>query len=292
MKTKANVVFNTAPKKLVIRFGTQSQNQKRQNLRDLPLSFWQLALSHCKASILSVTKGAQQTAFLLSESSLVISDSELVLITCGDTRLIDAATYLIAALTTAPIEAIWFQRHKDAVNHANPSKFEHDCSQLNAQLALLAKGQQQTTIAAEHSCWQWHAFEQASISLTPHREVQLKELSSSLCERLREPSRQVNEIKRLLYSDDFLKDWLVDEHLFTPHGFSLNALNGPHYLTVHLSPEPQHSLLSIDTNYPQTLAFQRWLTHLERTMAPSKTLVMSLSPSIRSQDSATAKALA
>jgi len=42
---------------------------------------------------------------------------------------------------------------------------------------------------------------------------------------------------------------LIDEHLFEPCGYSLNAIYGKYYWAVHITPEPEGSFVSYETNF-------------------------------------------
>ena len=42
----------------------------------------------------------------------------------------------------------------------------------------------------------------------------------------------------------------IDDFTFEPNGYSLNALNGKQYLTIHVTPQPENSYVSVETNLP------------------------------------------
>jgi S-adenosylmethionine decarboxylase len=40
----------------------------------------------------------------------------------------------------------------------------------------------------------------------------------------------------------------LDQYFFQPQGYSLNGISGKHYVTIHVTPEPEASYTSIETN--------------------------------------------
>ena len=60
--------------------------------------FWNRVVAASGAHVLSVLRGESCDAYLLSESSLFVFDGYLTMITCGQTRLVDAAHLLVAQL--------------------------------------------------------------------------------------------------------------------------------------------------------------------------------------------------
>ena len=61
---------------------------KNVNLRTFPLSFWEEMVAACQAKILSSMSNNFYDAYLLSESSLFVTQDRCIMITCGQTRLI------------------------------------------------------------------------------------------------------------------------------------------------------------------------------------------------------------
>ena len=68
------------------------------DLRSLPLSFWQEMVAASQAEILSSLSNDFYDAYLLSESSLFVAQDRCIMITCGQTRLIDAALLFLKTL--------------------------------------------------------------------------------------------------------------------------------------------------------------------------------------------------
>jgi S-adenosylmethionine decarboxylase len=78
--------FEGSEKKIEIIFKPSAPN-----LRALGKPFWEDVVWASGAKILSQVSNEHMDAYLLSESSLFVYDRYLVMITCGRTRLIQAA---------------------------------------------------------------------------------------------------------------------------------------------------------------------------------------------------------
>merc|ERR1712029_570182 len=61
--------------------------------------------------------------------------------------------------------------------------------------------------------------------------------------------------------DQIIPDMKIDDHLFEPCGYSMNAIlsgvqevkhTSGEYLTIHVTPEPEFSYVSFETNIPKS----------------------------------------
>ena len=74
----------------------------------------------------------------------------------------------------------------------------------------------------------------------------MRELNYQKCGKL---FTQNMDIKNILFNENDLQQWSVDCWEFKPCGFSLNAINSEaQYITLHLTPEPDFSYVSLETN--------------------------------------------
>jgi hypothetical protein len=60
-------------------------------------------------------------------------------------------------------------------------------------------------------------------------------------------------IRALMAIDDLYPGIVLDDHVFSPCGYSVNGMLDGTYLTMHFTPEPSHSFVSFETNCPVTL---------------------------------------
>jgi S-adenosylmethionine decarboxylase len=57
-----------------------------------------------------------------------------------------------------------------------------------------------------------------------------------------------DEIRALLQLDRLLSGFILDDFVFKPFGYSINAIKGRQYLTIHITPQANSSYVSIQAN--------------------------------------------
>jgi len=81
----------------------------------------------------------------------------------------------------------------------------------------------------------------------------------------------------------------LDSWCFEPCGFSLNGLEDGYYFTIHITPEPQMSFASFETNHPAYVS-AAFTERLLKVFAPQDATVLVMSRSFRSHASPAADA--
>ena len=242
------------------------------NLFDYDDAFWQQLVAHSGAEILSTIRNSTLQAFLLSESSLFVWQDKLLLITCGNTQLVKAALFLQQQFTKQHIKSLAFQRHQALAPSLQDSNFEQDTILLAQQFH------------GQHHYWRedyaGDLFVFGEISTTtiiPHSIYMLHGLQGDFAAQLQAQTLSKQTILTALKVESFFKDLLIDHFSFHPKGYSLNAIIGGDYLTIHLTPEQLSTYLSIETSFPieQCTDFISHLTHL---FSPSKVKQMHFKP--------------
>ena len=117
-----NLSFEGPEKKLEIQF-------EGLDLLSKPRSYWDQIVNLAQAKILSEIKSDEAVAYLLSESSLFIWKSRLVLITCGKTELIKAAGKFYEDFKNQ-IVSIYFERKNEYYPRAQSSFALDDITNL------------------------------------------------------------------------------------------------------------------------------------------------------------------
>lgn len=232
------------------------------DLLTLPKHFWQQLVHQADATILSHISNANIQAYLLSESSLFVWQNKLLLVTCGNTKLIKAVSFLQQYLAKPQIQTLLFQRHQAIKPQLQHTSFEQDSLILKESF----NGQQR----------HWRDNYQGDLFLFGHISTtsintksiyMLHGLSGEFAEQLQQGSLQKQEILAHLQLSSFFNGLSIDHHQFQPKGYSVNAIKGEDYLTIHLTPEKLSTYLSIETSFPaqSCLAF---IEHIKLILQP------------------------
>ncbi|GIU45710.1 S-adenosylmethionine decarboxylase SpeD [Shewanella sairae] len=213
------------------------------SLRALPLQFWHQALSLANAEILSNLSNDYCDAYVLSESSLFVWEHKLLLMTCGNTRLIDTVVFIIEKLGTDHISDVSYQRKSEFLSHLQSTRFEDDIDRL--PIALAGKAYRIGHLDTHHH-YLFHSNQtqqlQGSASLLMYH------IKGEVADYLRQASQTSTQIRRLLALDSLLPEFTFDDHLFEPFGYSINGLFEDKFITIHITPQERSSYVSVETN--------------------------------------------
>ena len=215
-------------------------------IADLEENFWQALVQCCNAKILSTIENKDCKAFLLSESSLFVWHDRLLIITCGNTRLVHSVEYFIQQVGMSKIQQITYQRKNEYFAHAQLSSFGDDI----ALLGQYVKGQSFRfgELDGHHN----YIFNQDT-NFNLHQEDKSYELIAyQICQKASDKLTTLglaaNEIREFLQLDRLLAGYILDDFVFEPFGYSINAIKGMHYLTIHITPQASSSYVSIQAN--------------------------------------------
>ncbi|WP_394132111.1 adenosylmethionine decarboxylase [Shewanella maritima] len=235
------MVFEGSEKKLEIVFNAQACT-----LREKPLAFWQQVVAKAEAEILSVTSNEHQDAYILSESSLFVWDHKLVILTCGLSTLIDAACFVIEHFGKQAIDFVCYQRKNEYFANEQASSFVQDATRLNALIPGQARriGHLDSHHHFLFTSDSHFRAEKADVSC----ELMMYHITGNVADYLRAEGQLASTIRKQLQLDDLFTGFSIDEHLFSPLGYSVNGIRGNEYFTIHITPQEQSSYVSLETN--------------------------------------------
>jgi S-adenosylmethionine decarboxylase len=214
-----------------------------RSLRSYERAFWDRGLTLAGADILSVMSNDDCDAYILSESSLFVWDNKLLLITCGNTNLVKAGIFLIDEIGADNISSFNYQRKSEFLSHLQSTHFEEDAKQLQSRLSG-------TAYRVGHLDGHHHYLfcSEMTEKLSSSTSLLMYHIKGEVADYLRQPNQIKPMILSLLNLHALLPDFIFDDHLFDPCGYSVNGLNGEQFLTVHITPQAQSAYVSIETN--------------------------------------------
>ena len=218
----------------------------KNNLLDFSNSFWEKLVETSGAKILSEVSNLDAKAYLLSESSLFVWKHHFLMITCGETTLINSLLYFIDSQGVEDIESVIFQRKNEYFSQLQKTTFAEDVKKLKKHLAGQAL---RFGYLDEHHNFMYHLnhpYQPFPGDVTT--EILMYHIQGVAAEKLRCENQSLEDIRKLLNLEDILKNFQVDDYLFKPCGYSLNAINQKKYITVHITPQEDSSYVSFETN--------------------------------------------
>lgn len=225
-----------------------------------PESRWQTILDWCGASILSQMTTPDWRAFVLSESSLFVSEREVILLTCGDCPLIHSLRALLQQLNTKQIAFVSYLRQAELAPDAQHTSGTQDITMLQQCLAPQISDANEMATHSQQPPFYLRYQTQANIP-TPHTRLQGHGLSGKALEACQQ-ANDIKQLRNLLQLTKFFAGYQLDDWLFSPMGYSVNGLKGEHYFTLHLTPEEDVSYVSIEGSEP--LLINRFGAFLQR----------------------------
>lgn len=245
--------FEGSEKKIEIIFKPNSTN-----LRSLGYDFWEDVVWASGAKILSKISNDHIDAYLLSESSLFVYDHYLIMITCGRTRLIQAVKKILTQLKSSDIEAFFYERKNEVYPQYQPTDFFEDLRKLNKWFPegqAVRFGQEDehhlflfSTNKAYSPARDDHTMEVLMHGVSENRINMFQKENLSLAKK---PMSALSEVDSLVKGQ-------IDDFVFDPHGYSLNAIDGPYYYTIHVTPEKMGNYTSFETD-AQSIGEQKGL---------------------------------
>lgn len=215
-------------------------------LNDVNDDFWAKLVQRCNAQILSSIKNDGCKAFLLSESSLFVWDDRFLILTCGVTNLVNSAEFFIQQMGIDVIKHLTYQRKNEYFAHVQPTCFGDDIKLLNQYLP--GKALRFGELDSHHT----YMFHQGNDFKAQDDDVTYELLAYQISDRasseLTVSGLNAEDIRQFLKLDVLLPDFILDDFVFEPYGYSVNAISDEHYLTIHVTPQADSSYVSFESS--------------------------------------------
>jgi len=197
-------------------------------------------------------------AYVLSESSMFVSEKRFILKTCGTTTLLHAIKPLLKLVKNQcgmdTIKDIFYSRKKferPELQHKIHQNFEDEVKHLDQQFnngAAYALGK------LNKDCWYLYTIDSIGVEDPDQTlEILMQDLDQQTMHIFtKEGSKDGAEATLRSGISELMPEAIIDDFLFDPCGYSMNAIlpNGQ-YFTIHITPEPHCSYVSFETNVAQ-----------------------------------------
>jgi S-adenosylmethionine decarboxylase len=210
---------------------------------------WDKVAEASGSKIISKISGTYMDAYLLSESSLFVWEDAILMITCGQTSLVNALPEILKLIDKSNVRFIFYERKNFLFPREQPSDFEQDVSRI----LEFFPGKSYRLGPANHD--HLHVFYWASPEAVTQPDATLQILMKNLDPSVMKFFSQ-EHIKTAeqagknsgLYGLCPRNKMISDDYLFSPYGYSLNGISDKNYFTVHVTPQTICSYASFETN--------------------------------------------
>lgn len=217
------------------------------NLRELDKEFWKELVAKCNATILSTISNEHCDAYLLSESSLFVWKDHFLLITCGQTTLIDSIVFFLESHGQEAVRQLIFQRKNEYFSYLQPTTFFDDVKKLKKTID--GEAYRFGKIDGHHNYLFHINKEYKPTNLDKTYELLMYDICPKCIEVLTKENQSKEILRDFLALDKLIPGFIIDDFVFEPYGYSLNAIKDEHYLTIHITPQESSSYISFETNF-------------------------------------------
>ncbi|XP_031565783.1 S-adenosylmethionine decarboxylase proenzyme-like [Actinia tenebrosa] len=230
-------------------------NTKSGDLRTISREKWERILELVNCQIISVTKNEEMTAYLLSESSMFVSKTRVILKTCGQTTLLYSIKPMMSMVKEecglTEIQDFFYSRMsflEPKLQHAPHQSFDQEAQWLDKLFpngAAYALGR-----INGRGCWYLYTLNSGVDEPDQTLEILMQDLDPDIMKEFyKNESSDVKHVTKISGIKDFIPEALIDDALFDPCGYSMNGLINESYFTIHITPQKECSYVSFETNF-------------------------------------------
>ena len=226
---------------LVVRKGFRS-------LRSFGSGPWRGVVEKARAAVLSRISNERCDAWLLSESRLFVFDNRAVMITCGRTTLVEAVGAMLEFIPLDAIGLLIYERKNENFPERQPTTFGEDVRFLERFMPgrIVIFGEERGHHISLFHLEKNYEPEADDMTLEILMHGIGKDSRSLFCTGSR---RSIDAIHDRTGIGRILPGFAVDDFLFEPQGYSLNAVRGGEYYAIHVTPQEKSSYVSFETNH-------------------------------------------
>ncbi|XP_065844561.1 S-adenosylmethionine decarboxylase proenzyme-like isoform X2 [Oscarella lobularis] len=235
------------------------------SLRSITRDQWKTLLDRVNCQIIGEQHAEAMDSYILSESSMFVTDRRFILKTCGTTTLLDALDAFLrlasAACNLTTIADVFYSRK----NFMEPRLQKGPHRSFDSETALLDSffapdGAAYALGRLNGDAWYLYTLDRASdaraLPASPDQtlEILMTGLDGQVARLFyKSPAhRDDNHVTDVVGLSALFPDAVTEAAMFDPCGYSMNGIreNDDVYYTVHVTPQPSCSYASFETNVP------------------------------------------
>eukprot|EP00753_Platysulcus_tardus_P017411 PLAT6398.2.p1 GENE.PLAT6398.2~~PLAT6398.2.p1 ORF type:complete len:550 (+),score=270.64 PLAT6398.2:130-1779(+) len=235
---------------------------------------WSAVLRHARCQILSRLSNRFFDAFLLSESSLFVYPWKLTLKTCGTTTLLHCLGPILGAALELGMQVEWVCYSRKRFMFPHRQQFPH--TSFVQEVEFLARyfvggAYVLGPITGDH----WNVFvadyceRPIEDSTDRSLDIVMYDLPEDVAALFYKREQTADEVTQASGIADLLPGSALDSYLFEPCGYSMNGQLRSAYFTIHISPEPEISYASFETN-AQLPSYSSLVRHVLAIFRPQR----------------------
>ncbi|KAE8667965.1 S-adenosylmethionine decarboxylase proenzyme 4 [Hibiscus syriacus] len=219
---------------------------------------------HC--TVVSAVGNHFFDAYVLSESSLFVYPTKIIIKTCGTTQLLKSVRPLIhfAGKLNLTLCECRYTRGSFIFPKSQPfphTNFKEEVIYIEENLPNNLVYRKATVMPSKNPSYSWHVFTAADQNHHLRRnlnsdvtfEVCMTELDRHLARKFFKKTVDCKtgdlagkEMTELTGIDDINPDAFICDFAFDPCGYSMNGVDGDRYSTIHVTPEDGYSYASFE----------------------------------------------
>ncbi|XP_065337883.1 S-adenosylmethionine decarboxylase proenzyme isoform X2 [Cloeon dipterum] len=274
--------FEGVEKLLEVWFTREDGRIDNCNLRKIPRHQLVSLLKIVRCEIISSVQNDQLDSYVLSESSMFVSQRRFILKTCGTTTPLQCLEPLLLLVTKYAgfdaVEDVYYSRK----NYKRPELQQSPHCNFEQEVAVLDSffkdGAAYCLGSVNRDCWYLYTLHplrgprRGTTEPDQTLEIMMTDLDPKIMSIFtREECSSAAEATLRSGIDKLLPDMIIDDYLFEPCGYSMNGISKTEgcYMTIHITPEPEFSYVSFESNVPLE-SYKEVIMRVVKTFRPGK----------------------
>ncbi|XP_004486095.1 S-adenosylmethionine decarboxylase proenzyme 4 [Cicer arietinum] len=257
--------FEGFEKRLELHFYDHNPTINHQlGLRKLEFESIQQILQAVQCTVVSAVGNSYFDSYVLSESSLFVYPTKIIIKTCGTTQLLKSIIPLIYFANNHlnfTLSSVCYTRGSFIFPKSQPfphTSFNDEVSYLENTIPSNLCYKKASILPSKSSSHSWHVFTATQNLHHNHRdqytmEICMTELDPILAGNFfRRPDDEKSghsagkEMTELTGINEINKEALICDFAFDPCGYSMNGIDRERYSTIHVTPENGYSYASFE----------------------------------------------